>query len=105
MMMMIMPSYPMGTRDSFPGIKQPEREADHSPPSSAEIEIVWSYTCIPPYAIMTWCIIKYRVLFMAREQLYSVKLDYIQFLNSSQKFPIPVGMNGKPANRESPRIV
>jgi hypothetical protein len=31
-------SYPMGTRSSFPLIKQPEREADHSPPSSAEVK-------------------------------------------------------------------
>jgi hypothetical protein len=30
-------SYPMGTRGSFPGVKaRPERDADHSPPSSAE---------------------------------------------------------------------
>jgi hypothetical protein len=31
-------SYPMGTRGSFPGIKRPEREADRSPPSSAEVK-------------------------------------------------------------------
>jgi len=31
--------YPMGTRDSFPGgIKWPRREADHSPPSNAEVK-------------------------------------------------------------------
>jgi hypothetical protein len=30
------PSYPMGTMGSFPGVKRPGREADHSPPSSAE---------------------------------------------------------------------
>jgi hypothetical protein len=29
-------SYPIGTRDSFPGVKRPGREADHSPQSSAE---------------------------------------------------------------------
>jgi hypothetical protein len=28
----------MGTRGSFPGVKRPERDADHSPPSSAEVE-------------------------------------------------------------------
>jgi hypothetical protein len=27
----------MGTRGSFPGVKRPGRESDHSPPSSAEI--------------------------------------------------------------------
>jgi hypothetical protein len=31
-------SYPTGTRGSFPGGKGPGREADHSPPSSAEVK-------------------------------------------------------------------
>jgi hypothetical protein len=31
-------SYPMGTRVSFSGGKWPGREADHSPPSSAEVK-------------------------------------------------------------------
>jgi hypothetical protein len=31
-------SYPMGTRGSSMGLKWPGREADHSPPSSAEIK-------------------------------------------------------------------
>jgi hypothetical protein len=31
-------SYPMGTGGSFPGVKRPGREADHSPPSSAEVK-------------------------------------------------------------------
>jgi hypothetical protein len=32
-------SYPMGgTRGSFPGVKRPGCEADHSPPSSAEVK-------------------------------------------------------------------
>jgi hypothetical protein len=39
--------YPMGTRDSFLGVKRPGREADHPPPSSA-----WSYTSTPRYAFM-----------------------------------------------------
>jgi hypothetical protein len=29
-------SYPVGNKSSFPGVKRPGREADHSPPSSAE---------------------------------------------------------------------
>jgi hypothetical protein len=36
-------SYPMGTRGSFPG-----GEADHSPPSSAEVKNAWSYSSTPP---------------------------------------------------------
>jgi hypothetical protein len=31
-------SYPMGTSGSFPGVKRPGREADHSPLSSAEVK-------------------------------------------------------------------
>jgi hypothetical protein len=31
-------SYPMGARDSFPGVKRPGRESDHSPPSGAEVK-------------------------------------------------------------------
>jgi hypothetical protein len=29
------------------GVKQPGREADHSPPSSAEVKNAWSYTSTP----------------------------------------------------------
>jgi hypothetical protein len=45
-------SYTMGTVDSFPGVKQPGREADHSPPTSAEVKKMWIYTSTPPYAFM-----------------------------------------------------
>jgi hypothetical protein len=31
-------SYPVGTRGSFLGVKRLGREADHSPPSSAEVK-------------------------------------------------------------------
>jgi hypothetical protein len=37
-------SYPIGTAGSFPGGKRLGREANHSPPSSAEVENAWSYT-------------------------------------------------------------
>jgi hypothetical protein len=30
------------------GVKRPEREADHSPPSSAEVKNAWSYTTTLP---------------------------------------------------------
>jgi hypothetical protein len=36
------------------GVKRPEREADHSPPSSAEVNNAWSYTSTPPYVFMAW---------------------------------------------------
>jgi hypothetical protein len=37
------------------GVKRPGREADHLPPSSAEVKNAWSYTSPPPYASMAWC--------------------------------------------------
>jgi hypothetical protein len=46
-------SYPMITRGTFPEVKQPRREADHSPPSSAEVK---TGGAIPPLFHMTsWC--------------------------------------------------
>jgi hypothetical protein len=35
-------------------------QADHSPPSSAKVKNVWSYTSTPPTSIMACCLIKYR---------------------------------------------
>jgi hypothetical protein len=42
------------------GVKRPEREADHSPPSSAEVKNTWSYTSTPQYVFMAWCLVKHR---------------------------------------------
>jgi hypothetical protein len=53
-------SYPMGTGDSFPEVKRPGGEADHSPPSSVEVRNTWSYTSTFPYAFMTWYVVKHR---------------------------------------------
>jgi hypothetical protein len=53
-------SYPMGTRDCFPGVKRPGREADHSPPYSAEVKNAWSYTSTPQYVFKAWCLVKHR---------------------------------------------
>jgi hypothetical protein len=51
-------SYPMGTWDLSLGVKRPGREADHSPPSSADVKNAWSYTSPPQYAFMAWCLAK-----------------------------------------------
>jgi hypothetical protein len=56
-------SYPMGTSGSLPEegvLKQLGREADHSPPSSAEVKNAWSYTSAPPVPFMAWCLVKHR---------------------------------------------
>jgi hypothetical protein len=43
----------MGTGGSFPGGKRPGREADHSPPASAQAKKILIYTSTPPYAFIT----------------------------------------------------
>jgi hypothetical protein len=40
------------------GVNRPRREADHSPPSGAEVRNTWSYTSTPQYAFMAWCLVK-----------------------------------------------
>jgi hypothetical protein len=49
-------SYPMGAWDSFLGGKA-GREADHSPPGSAEVKKMWIYTSTSSYALMVQCLI------------------------------------------------
>jgi hypothetical protein len=36
------------------------READHSPPFSAEVTNAWSYTSNLQYVFMAWCLVKDR---------------------------------------------
>jgi hypothetical protein len=36
------------------GVKRQRREADHSPPSTAEVKNAWSYTSTPQYVFMAW---------------------------------------------------
>jgi hypothetical protein len=50
----------VGTGDSFPVIKRPGREADHSPPSGAEVKNAWSCTSTSPYVFMAWYCVKHR---------------------------------------------
>jgi hypothetical protein len=44
-------SYPGGTGSFSLVVERPEREADHSPPSSAEINNAWRYTSSPPICL------------------------------------------------------
>jgi hypothetical protein len=53
-------SYPVGNRAFVPGIKLPEREADHLLPFNAEVVNAWGYTSIHLYVFMTWWLIKHR---------------------------------------------
>jgi hypothetical protein len=53
-------SYPMSTEDSSTGVKRPGHEADHSPPSSAEVNNAWSYIFTPRYVFIAWYLFKNR---------------------------------------------
>jgi hypothetical protein len=44
-----------------PELKRVGREADHAPPSSAEVKTTWSYTTIPPHIFMALCLVKRRI--------------------------------------------
>jgi hypothetical protein len=48
---------------TFPGLKRPEREASHSPASSAEVENKWSYIPIPSICVHSVYKEKLTVLF------------------------------------------
>jgi hypothetical protein len=54
------PSYPRSTRAFFLRVKHLWREADHSPPSSAEVKNACWYTSTPQYVFMEWCSVKRR---------------------------------------------
>jgi hypothetical protein len=40
------------------GVKQPGHEADHTPPSSADVKNARNYTSTPQYAFVAWCSVK-----------------------------------------------
>jgi hypothetical protein len=43
------------------GVKRPGREADHSPPSNAEVEeLRGAIPPLPQYAFIAWCLVKQR---------------------------------------------
>jgi hypothetical protein len=50
----------MGIRYFSLGLKRLGREADISPPYSAEVKNAWSYTSTPQYVFMAWCLVKHR---------------------------------------------
>jgi hypothetical protein len=47
------------------GVKQPDHEDDHSPPSSAKAKNAWSYTSTPQYTFMAWCSVKKEELYLS----------------------------------------
>lgn len=49
-----------GRRGLFPSLKRLGRETGHSFPPSTEVTNTWSYTSIPPFACVKWCLLKHR---------------------------------------------
>jgi hypothetical protein len=45
-------SYPAGAGALSLGLRQPGREANHSPPANAEVKKMWIYITTPSYAFM-----------------------------------------------------
>jgi hypothetical protein len=50
----------MGSGGTSSGRKAAVPEADHSPPSSAEVKVVWSFTSSSSCIFMSWCLVKHR---------------------------------------------
>jgi hypothetical protein len=42
---------------AFPGVKRPEREANHSPPSSVVVTNVGTISSLPPYVVMIYLVL------------------------------------------------
>jgi hypothetical protein len=52
-------SYPMGIGDSFPGVKWPGHEIDHSPPSTADAKNAQTILPLPQYIFIVQCFVKH----------------------------------------------
>jgi hypothetical protein len=42
------------------GVKRQGREADHSPPPSAQVKMRGAIHPLPQYVFMSWCLVKHR---------------------------------------------
>jgi hypothetical protein len=65
-------SYPIGGRSYFPGVRRARREADNSPPSSAEVKNAWRYTSTPPICLHCVVLVKHKDNFTFYINYYSV---------------------------------
>jgi hypothetical protein len=70
-------------RTIFLGVKRPRREADHSPPTIAEVKNKWISTSTPPYVYMVWCLISYAQgqLCLTLAYCYYYRLNLRQYLH------------------------
>jgi hypothetical protein len=68
-------SYPTVTGAFSPGVKRPEHEADHLPPSSADVMNTWSCTSNLMYVIMIRYLIRDKFT-----ELLSVECKFLDYL-------------------------
>jgi hypothetical protein len=61
------------------GVKWPGREADHTPPSSAEVKNAWRYTYTPQYIFMAWCLVKHMDNFTVFLRLIETSYPSVSF--------------------------
>jgi hypothetical protein len=62
------------------GLKRPVREADHSPPSSAEVNNAWSYTSTPPIRL-------HGVVLIYISEWYNITSLWSQYAGSELNLP------------------
>jgi hypothetical protein len=48
-------------------LKRSGREADDSPPSNGDVMNAWSYTSLPQYVLMAWCLLSNGYIFKLRD--------------------------------------
>jgi hypothetical protein len=68
---------------SQPSVKWSEREANHPPPPSVEINNKWSYTTIHPHAFTAWCSVQHRSKSVCPRNVYC--LDCAPLLNIDRR--------------------
>jgi hypothetical protein len=56
-----------------PGVKRPVREADHSPPTSAEVKKMWIYTAIKFYLYIPKCLHTFKNMEMCAFRKHKLK--------------------------------
>jgi hypothetical protein len=48
--------------DLSPGVKRPGGDAYHAPPTTAEVEKTWIYTCLPNSSIINTSFVGFEIL-------------------------------------------
>jgi hypothetical protein len=88
-------------------VKRPEREVDHSFPSSAEVKNAWSYTSTPQYALMAWCSVNkgtgttlplhfYLIYAYVSEVVFSLQVFRLKFCMHFSDLPCMLRMQRLP---------